>query len=103
MALPGLENLPLRPSAPTGAARELANSDPMVETILSLLHAGDARQACQLATQWCSTRKGACADDALWGQLRVSVFPNTAGKYPPDPERIKSNKQWFLMLCHGLH
>ena len=91
-----------RPVA-TGAPRELANSDPMVETILSVLHAGDAGQACRLATQWCASHRGACDDDALWGQLRVSVFPNTAGKNPPDPERIKSNKQWFLMLCHGLH
>ena len=90
--------------APPGPAQqEVMGNDDLVTAILtSVMHAGDPKRSCRLAARWCASHKDACDDDARWGRLREFVFPDTAGTSPPYPEHIKSNRQWFRMLCQGL-
>ena len=94
--------------APPGPAQRevMGNADLMTAVLAALFTSenyGHYRKACQMAARWCASHKGACDDDARWGQLRETVFPYTIGTSPPYPEYIKSNRQWFRMLCHGLH
>ena len=95
---------PVATGAPPGPGQRevMDNADLMMSILASKMHPGDSKNACRLAARWCASHKGACGDDARWGQLREIVFPNTAGKNPPYPEYIKSNRQWFRMLCQGL-
>ena len=93
--------------APPGPAQRqvTGNSDLMVAVLTALFTSendGYYRKACQMAARWCASHKGACDDDDTWRQLREFVFPNTAGTSPPYAEYIKSNRQWFRMLCQGL-
>ena len=90
--------------APPGPAQRevMGNADLMTAILTSAMDPVHVGQACRLAARWCASHRGACDDDARWGQLREVVFPNTAGQGPPYPEHIKSNRQWFRMLCQGL-
>jgi hypothetical protein len=90
--------------APPGPAQRevMGNADLMTAILTSAMDPNDSGQACRLAARWCASHKGACNDDARWGQLRETVFPYTVGTSPPYPKYIKSNRQWFRMLCQGL-
>ena len=90
--------------APPGPAQleVMGNADLITAILTSAMDPVHVGQACRLAARWCASHKGACGDDARWGQLREIVFPNTTGQGPPYPEHIKSNRQWFRMLCQGL-
>ena len=93
--------------APPGPAqREVMDNSDLMVAVLTALFAGENygyyKKACQMATRWCASHKGACDDDDTWRQLREFVFPDTAGTSPPYAEYIKSNRQWFRMLCQGL-
>ena len=90
--------------APPGPAQRevMGNADLMTAILTSAMDPVHVGQACRLAARWCASHKGACDDDARWGQLRETVFPYTIGTSPPYPEYIKSNRQWFRMLCQGL-
>ena len=90
--------------APPGPAQRevMGNADLMMAILASAMDPNDSGQACRLAARWCASHKGACDDDARWGQLRETGFPYTVGTSPPYPQYIKSNRQWFRMLCQGL-